>query len=131
MDTSWCMKISGQRLRKGGVDLGMRTDLLASKKICCKGRVENPEPRGKGRRESSEEPRSRGALKTEKTPPQRTTTKRVMPVPSWESRQSAVPSGRLQGDGRRQPLLLLKKSFKVGKSLEFPVTTVLLLFLLA
>lgn len=43
------MKISGQSLRKGGVDLGMRIDLLASKKLCCKGRAKNPENRRKGR----------------------------------------------------------------------------------
>lgn len=46
--------------------------------------------------------KERGALKKEETPSQRTPTRRAMPIISWESRQSAVPTGRgFRGDGKK------------------------------
>lgn len=52
MGSSWCLRISGRRLRKGGVDLGIKIALLASRRCAVSAglRILNTGGKGGGQR---------------------------------------------------------------------------------
>lgn len=64
MDSSWCLRISGQRLRKGGVDLGMKIALLASRRCAIRAGLRILCTGGR-RRKGSEEDRAREQMSPE------------------------------------------------------------------
>lgn len=120
------------KTEKGRRGLGNENFSLGIKEMCYKGRAQNPEHRRKGRKDSEEDrAREQRSLEDRKDSIAQDSHMGSDDDRIGEGTFGSAKWQRLLVTGRGKPLPLVKKSYKVGMFLEFSVTNLPLIFLLA